>query len=277
MMFSSRAGIPKPIGWKKASTFTGFCARHDSDTFASLETVAFSGTEKQCFLIGYRAVCHELHKKSGSVRELDKLKENCDCGRPVHDQYYRQAIVQKAQDWEERGRNDFEALKSIMDHHLLREDYSAWSRVVVYFEGPLWVASTGAVTVEGDLEGNQGQILHDKNTRPESLLCGVVSRPDGGAVVLTWMRNERSPRKFVDFLLNNGGQRLPGYLVQFMFAYIENTCFSRAWWESLNDVDRNYVGSLARNVWPNHKVLNPVFSQIVPWRVTDITDSDRIK
>src|SRR5258708_23615381 len=33
-----RAGelIPRSVGWRKASTFTGFCARHDDETFAAL-------------------------------------------------------------------------------------------------------------------------------------------------------------------------------------------------------------------------------------------------
>jgi len=46
------------IGWPAASTFTGFCGKHDSATFKPLEETDFTGSPEQCFLIGYRAHCH---------------------------------------------------------------------------------------------------------------------------------------------------------------------------------------------------------------------------
>ena len=51
---------PKLVGMGQASTFTGFCGTHDRDTFAPLERQPFAGTDEQVFLLGYRALCHEL-------------------------------------------------------------------------------------------------------------------------------------------------------------------------------------------------------------------------
>ena len=39
---------PGRIGWRDASTFSGFCARHDGPTFAPLETRPFVGSPEQC-------------------------------------------------------------------------------------------------------------------------------------------------------------------------------------------------------------------------------------
>ena len=53
----------KRTGVREASTFTGFCAKHDDRTFAPVERLAQTATAEQCFLISYRAVCHELFQK----------------------------------------------------------------------------------------------------------------------------------------------------------------------------------------------------------------------
>ena len=57
---------PKPRGIQNASTFTGFCARHDHDIFRPLETAPFTSTPEQCFLLAYRALARELYLKTNT-------------------------------------------------------------------------------------------------------------------------------------------------------------------------------------------------------------------
>lgn len=52
----------KSIGRNKASTFTGFCAKHDAEIFRLLDTQAFDVENKQhLFLLAYHSVSRELH------------------------------------------------------------------------------------------------------------------------------------------------------------------------------------------------------------------------
>ena len=74
----------RPELWSinKASTFSGFCSRHDDAIFAPLEKQAFSGTPEQCFLLGYRAMTRELYAKHAAIRNLNLLRDEADKGKP---------------------------------------------------------------------------------------------------------------------------------------------------------------------------------------------------
>ncbi len=50
------------IGRNQATTFTGFCSKHDSEIFRSIETEPFRPSDPEhLFLVAYRAVARELH------------------------------------------------------------------------------------------------------------------------------------------------------------------------------------------------------------------------
>src|SRR5579859_4904779 len=133
-------GKPKlhRVGWRDASTFTGFCAKHDEITFKPLEVGGFEGTLQQCFLIGYRAVCHEVYQKSGNLKSLPTLRNVVDRGLPPIDQ----KEIQQFWDVFEAGTNlglaNFMKLKAAMDAQLLKAEYSGWSRAIIRFQGELF-------------------------------------------------------------------------------------------------------------------------------------------
>lgn len=52
------------VGRNEATTFTGFCNKHDVDVFAPIEKDNFyKGTDEQHFLYAYRAFARSYHKK----------------------------------------------------------------------------------------------------------------------------------------------------------------------------------------------------------------------
>ena len=52
------------VGIKDASTFRGFCSKHDNESICSSRKGKRSvGTTEQIALLGYRAVCYELLMK----------------------------------------------------------------------------------------------------------------------------------------------------------------------------------------------------------------------
>lgn len=79
---------PNLVGLKQASTFTGFCGRHDDVTFAPLEKRPFEGTDEQIFLLAYRVLCLELFLKRADM-ESTPAKREFDRGRGVEDQRVR--------------------------------------------------------------------------------------------------------------------------------------------------------------------------------------------
>jgi hypothetical protein len=228
----------RKVGWRDASTFTGFCGKHDSSTFKALEETDFTGSPEQCFLIGYRAVCHEVYQKTGVIRSYPVMRNLADRGLPPDEQRRVQELFAVENAGARKGLEDFQRLKSVMDQPLLSRDYSGWSRVVIRFRGELCVASTGAVSPNRDIRGNQLQVLHDPHSEIQELPFGIVTTHDGGAAVFCWRASEPIPGLFVKSLLAKKRERLPHLLVQFIFAYIENTYFSETWWDSLSEVNR---------------------------------------
>ena len=65
----------KRQGIDKASTFRGFCDRHDRQLFRQIDNQAFQSTPGQAFLYEYRSLCRELFHKENSVNTLEKIIE----------------------------------------------------------------------------------------------------------------------------------------------------------------------------------------------------------
>ena len=258
------------VGWREASTFTGFCAKHDGPTFKPIETAAFVASKEQCFLVGYRALCHEVFQKTAALRTDSVIRNILDRGLPVEEQVRLQDTFAVMEAGTKKGLAEFQELKTTMDAQLLKKEYPGWSRTVITFRGDICVASTGVVSVNRDFDGRQLQILHHLDTPMESLFCGVAATPEGGAIVLTWPSTQAAPRAFMQSLMNRSSQRLSSLLVQFMFAYIENTVFSRLWWESLSELDSSHLTALAGISNAYYTDFSFSNSKLVPWEITDI-------
>jgi hypothetical protein len=258
------------VGWREASTFTGFCARHDNLTFGPLETVTFSGDAEQCFLIGYRALCHEIHQKTCSLKAQPAVRAMVDRGLPVEFQREIQDNWSVLGAGTRAGLADFEALKAHMDGQLLAKAYPGWSRMIVHFLGDLCLLSTGAVSPNRDLSGKQLQVWHDTSVKQETLLCGVVSTPQGGAVVLTWLARQRAQRLFVESMLKEGGASSTEPSGPVCFCLYRKSYFSGRWWESLSEDERNHLTALAEISNAYYTDFHYSSSSFVPWQVTDV-------
>lgn len=61
------------IGRNKASTFEGFCSRHDKELFEEIDDHQFDKNNvKQLFLLAYRSVCKELHASMSKAIKIQR-------------------------------------------------------------------------------------------------------------------------------------------------------------------------------------------------------------
>lgn len=63
------------VGINQASTFTGFCTRHDDALFAPVEKAPLSYCREHAFLLTYRALCQELYKKRALARQETAVRD----------------------------------------------------------------------------------------------------------------------------------------------------------------------------------------------------------
>jgi hypothetical protein len=261
----------KRVGWREASTFTGFCGKHDASTFGPIENAQFSGTKQQCFLLGYRALCHEIFQKTGALKASPEVRRLVDRGVPPSVQRERQELFANLAAAQGKGLSDSRKLKTVMDKDLLAGSYEDWSSAIVEFDGNLCISCTGVMNPDYDLEGHRLQVLHDDEHVLESLMFGMAATDAGGAAVFTWLKKDPAPEAFIKSLLQKKEDLLPSILVQFMFTFIENTFFSARWWDSLSETHQDHLAALARISNPYYGSFQFLPSKLVPWKITNIS------
>jgi hypothetical protein len=258
---------PRSVGWREASTFTGFCSVHDA-TFAPVETVPFTASAEQCFLLSYRAVCFELYQKRGAERAHHVVLPLVQRGRTMPAQREIHGMMSALQAGTISGRRDAEALKAEMDGQLLSGRFHDWTWEVFDFDGPLQITTCGGVSPTHDFAGHLLQELADLNRRAEWLTVNIVPRSSGGSIVLGYRSCDSAPRALVEDLKRLTSDRLVQVLPQFVFAHLENTYFSGEWWDNLTVHQKTVIARHAAN--PNAYDNRPVYAEIdlLAWRMS---------
>ena len=162
--------------------------------------------------------------------------------------------------------------KTRMDSELLNGNFSGWRHLFIRFDGTPCVVSTGVVTPYRTLSGKSLQLLHDPSATIQRLYVGVVRDGLVGGVVFAWRPEDRVPEEFVGELRALPNESLPGMVVQFMFAYIENTYFSATWWNSLSSDQKNHIWQLAKMGNPYYDPWEYTPNLAVPWGAIDIAE-----
>lgn len=263
------------VGWKQASTFAGFCSKHDASTFAPVETRQFNGGAEQCLLLAYRSVCYELHAKRAVARANPSMQSFIDRGRSESAQRELQAMHRIAADGNIKGIEHFSALKRSMEVALANADYRGWHSTVFWFSGPLSLATSGVISPNRDLDGIELQRLHERMNDQESMCCNIVAVNGGGAVALTWPSRTSAPSRFVARLVRDRESILT-LLVQFIFRHVHNVYFSRTWWDALRPAQKVFVRGLA-SLSGQEAYYAPLdyrrHSSLVPWALVRVSST----
>lgn len=258
------------IGWKRASTFTGFCDKHDNQTFAEIEKKEYCGSKMQNFLVGYRALCHEHYQKISSLNSHEFLSEYLDKGFKFDEQVVVQEFLSVMNAGVRKGLQDLKRCKKIYEKALLTGDITNFRSCSIFFDGNLSIASTGMVSPDFDFLGNRIQNLSNPESTIDNMFFGILSTQSGGAIVFSWPSNFVICDKFVNSLIGLDFKRIPNLIVEFMFGYIENTYFAESWWKSLNKRKQLRIKRLAGTPFFYGRFLNYSSFKYVDWKVKDI-------
>lgn len=248
-------------GWKKEATvFLGFCQTHDDQTFSKIEKEDFLGSDEQCFLIGYRALCHEYYMKMASVNSGETLREHYKRNRDAVDIYFLEHQNKEV----EEGYGFVKAIKCIYDKALIAGDYQSFNYLSISFTGSLSVVSTGMMTPDYSLTGKQLQDYF--NFFGENLFFGFISNGGQNYVVFHWPKKYTKVTNYIESILTLNKSELPNFIVQFIFRYVENTYFSEKWWNSLSNEDKNFIVSLASDMQQYGYPLKVENRNLVNWQ-----------
>ena len=232
---------PQLLGIKRASTFTGFCAKHDNNIFEPLEKKTFTGTQEQCFLLGYRALAREIYTKTAaSSSELSAIRHYMDRGRTPTEQRILQTQKKLYEMGLSAGLKDVNHCKQRHDEILTAQQFDTVRGYAIEFEYPPPVMCSFGLTPYQDFKGIRLQNPYDLRSIADLLFVTSFHGGDRGIVTFSWLAdNDRTCRAFIESLEAISDEFVTAALLTLFFTHCENIHMAPDWWEVLPEQTRN--------------------------------------
>ena len=233
--------VPRKVGVKSASTFLGFCNRHDTLLFRPAEIGSASLTEEVCFLLAFRAISYELFAKRALYRHTYALRDS-DAGKPFEEQCYVQEFVHSFGEGVRRGVLDMQRWKDEYDSILVERDFHKHAFAAIQFSGVLPVAGCGTFMPEFDFQGQPLQRL-SHGTAPHEHVTFNLTVLDGRSVAVfgtTELAGGPAEQMLNSFASLNDEEKADA-VVRCAFEFVGNLFFRPSWWDSLSNDDRNVL------------------------------------
>ena len=173
-------GEANKVGIKTASTFRGFCSKHDNELFAPIEKEPFRGTTEQMALLGYRAICYELLMKE-YLLNVDDILKDMDKEQPLPVQQLHQEALLYRDSGAVRSIEELSLLKRRYEKILFSKNYTKLAHYVVLFTSIPAVMCSGVVQATHDFRGNKIAELGHLNIQADWLTFSLIATHDGGS------------------------------------------------------------------------------------------------
>jgi hypothetical protein len=228
-------GVPTPqlIGVSQASTFTGFCAKHDDEFFAPIEKYALQPCAQHVFLLAYRAVCHELYDKRG-VTSLEPHLRQIDRGFHQAAQRFFQSTLAPRLKGASAGLRDVERQKRRLDQVLATQEYGVMRYCWILLDGVPDLMCSSCFVPKWDFQARKIQDLANLDSDVGSVAVSLLSSENRGCAVLSWHTDHDSTcLPFVQSLLELPDEQLPHALVRLITGNMQNQFWAPKWWDTL--------------------------------------------
>jgi hypothetical protein len=227
--------LPKLVGVRSASTFGGFCGKHDAAMFRPIEQGEPPLNHETCFLMSFRAIAYELFQKKQAM-EGAEVQRKLDYGKPFSEQAAIQTHIHYYLKGTERGLSDLQHWKDRYDESYLHHDYSHFSCFAVRFRGVLPIAACGAFHPEISFYGTQLQVLSRGNSAFDHVTVTLLPIGNKTALVFGWLDSDFGPTtQFVKSFADIPDDQKANAAVHLVFEHIENTYLRPSWWEQIHE------------------------------------------
>ncbi|ASJ72095.1 SEC-C domain-containing protein [Granulosicoccus antarcticus] len=235
--------VPEKIGVNQASTFKGFCSKHDKQLFSCIEDHPFNATEEQCLALMFRSVAKELYAKEGSLLSSEVIKSG-DKGKQLADQLSIQKFAADNQLGIKAALRELSDFKDQLDGQLLGNFTNNLSHLIFESSRSMPVAVSSIVSPVSDFNGTIIQDLGDLNVVAEQIVFNSFSSDGKGYVVFSWLTKSAIILGFVNTLIAIDKAGIFGALIRLFFGLAENSFISPEWWDGLPDAQKKKIESL---------------------------------
>ena len=224
---------PQRLGVTRASTFTGFCSKHDDAIFAPLEKLPFTGTSEQCFLLAYRALARELHLERATLAYLEpRLREtqHVHGGTAPLGSFTLDGILKGTR----QSVADMMSHKDEYDQILIAKDYRRVRAHVIELSKPPAVMCSGGIVPERTFLGEKLADVVNHRGRLDLLTFSSFADAAWGFVGFAWLETGSNySERLVHSLKLLPANALTSSLIRFFFECCENVHMRPSWWQSL--------------------------------------------
>ncbi len=232
--------IPNLVGYRQATTFRGFCGKHDNSLFAPIEDVPLEPTTEQLTLLAYRAFSYERSAKIGAIKAFKALKVP-DSRRSLPSERHRQQQASDTIERSELGLSDLERDLPRFNQALRDADWSAMQHLVLRVDPLPPILLSGGTYPEADLDGQSLQELGSESALEAVYTSIVPNEDDSGTVSLSWFGDQTAPRRLAESIERVALPDAADGLLRFVFGSFENVAIAPRWWDELEAIHRGVI------------------------------------
>lgn len=235
-------------GVNKATTFSGFCKKHDNSLFAPIEKLPFQPCDEHCFLLLYRTFARELYCKRNAASLIDTTCRTLDRGKELSEQQKLQRLLGDLGYAHKKGLSDLQAYGQKFAMSMKNKDFSSVKALAIELDDAPPIMGSGGTYPIYDFKGNKLQDLIDPNKLPSMLSLTSFFDSGKGWIVFVWDEHA-SPicEQVVHSLLSKKHEQILPLALQYLAKSIENISIDPDWWDALNQNVRSSFIRLAHD------------------------------
>jgi hypothetical protein len=232
---------PELVGQNEVSVFRGFCNRHDTSLFRSLDTLDVEPSTEDCMKLIYRSVTREFAAKYHAVKVL------LEAGMREDPKAFEMILL----------RYKFE-----VENALISGSYGDYEHLVIEIGSKL--NYVGTVTFN-PLVTARGRLLNANN---EQMTLTLLPTNSGGFAVLSWNRiGSPNAAKFAHAL-----RRTPHHLIgmavgRMFFEMSDNVVFSPVFWYGVPEESKQAVVDMHARSIPTEEKMPPAKALVPNYKV----------
>ncbi|WP_299350942.1 hypothetical protein [uncultured Shimia sp.] len=213
----------RKIGHSQASTFPGYCKKHDSELFADVEDDYKSFGDRTVALLTLRSISREYFTKLAQIRMWTEDAVQKGFKRRLGDSGYEELIGNAKAAGAELAK-----AKAVVDTALNENDFSMIKHVSALHAEPLPFAFTGAFNPEFTV--TEEPILPDADKEWGSVFafCGNLGGSNFVLLSTVTTIGHGECAKFLNSITDEHSQN-PNFWLNLGLKYIENSFFRPSW------------------------------------------------
>jgi len=246
-------------GINKASTFRGFCKKHDNELFEPIDNSPLTPSDEQVFLYAYRSISREVFEKSKalslSISLSDSYKNDCA----------EQRLIDKLIEGTSYGLEQLIAIKESYDVTLKSKSFSDIKFVVFKCNQEPNIAFSGLIYPDFDFLGNHLQHLDGSNGQLSLLTFCSAPMIEGWGYILAWhQENSATCDTFISSLTQviRDGNCVEDALFRFVISSCENHAFSPIWWDALDAEKKDKVVARVNEIVDPMSIILPSYLKV---------------